>query len=171
MEALVVRFSIRKGILVATLLSAVACTKKVVDTTISPAPGAATSAQLAIPLDGPAGATSARGAVEAFLTAVRAQDLRGMSAVWGNDKEPTAAHVKRDELEKRLIVMQCMLSHDKWQFAEDNARLVTGGRQEYIVNLQQKQLKGRTSFTTVVGQGGRWFIEDIKLDGVKEFCR
>ena len=94
-----------------------------------------------------------------------------MSAVWGNDKEPTSAHVKRDELEKRLIVLQCMLSHDKWQYAEDQARLITGGRQEYLVNLQQQQLKGRTTFTAVVGQGGRWFVEDIKLDGVKDFCR
>ncbi|MEQ1692180.1 MAG: hypothetical protein ABMA00_12900 [Gemmatimonas sp.] len=171
MEALVVRFSFRKGILLVSLISSAACTKKVVDTTIAPASGGATSAQLALPLDGPAGSTSARGAVEAFLTAVRTQDLRGMSAVWGNEKEPTAAHIKRDELEKRLIVMQCMLAHDKWQFAEDNARLITGGRQEYIVSLQQKQLSGRATFTTVVGQGGRWFVEDIKLDGVKEFCR
>ncbi len=166
-----VRFPFQIGILVASLAAATACTKKVVESTISPAPGSSTTAQLAAPLDGPAGATSARAAVEAFLTAVRTQDLRGMSAVWGNDKQPTAAHVKREELEKRLIVLQCMLFHDKWQYAEDKARLITGGRQEYIVNLQQKQLAGRTTFTTVVGQGGRWFVEDITLDGVKEFCR
>ncbi len=166
-----VRFPFQIGVLVASLAASTACTKKVVESTISPAPGASTTAQLAAPLDGPAGATSARAAVEAFLTAVRGQDLRGMSAVWGNDKEPTAAHVKREELEKRLIVLQCMLFHDKWQYAEDKARLITGGRQEYLVNLQQKQLGGRTTFTTVVGQGGRWFVEDITLDGVKEFCR
>jgi hypothetical protein len=171
MEALVVRHSLGKGILLVALTVSAACTRKVVETTIAPAPGAATTAQLAAPLDGPAGATSARGAVEAFLTAVRAQDLRGMSAVWGNDKEPTAAHIKREELEKRLIVLQCMLSHDKFRYLEDNARLATGGRQSYIVELTQKQLTGQTTFTTVVGQGGRWFVEDIKLDGLKEFCR
>ena len=166
-----VRFSFQRGALAVALLVSGGCARKVVETTISPAPGASTSAQLAAPLAGPAGSPSARGAVEAFLSAVRAQDLRGMSAVWGNDKEPTSAHVKRDELEKRLIVLQCMLSHDKWQYAEDQARLITGGRQEYLVNLQQQQLKGRTTFTAVVGQGGRWFVEDIKLDGVKDFCR
>ncbi len=122
---------VRKGIMIAGLLASVACTKKVVETTISPAPGSPTSAQLAVPLaPGQIGATTSRGAVEAFLTAVKVQDLRGMSAVWGNDKEPAAAHMKRDELEKRLIVMQCMLAHDKWQFAEDRARLVTGGSHE-----------------------------------------
>ena len=166
-----VRFCFRTSVLTTSLLAVTACTRRVVETTISPAPGSTVSAQLAAPLEGPAGSTSARAAVEAFLTAVRAQDLRGMSAVWGNDKEPTAAHVKRDELEKRLIVMQCMLAHDKWAYSEERARLITGGRQEYLVTLQQKQLTGKTTFTTVVGQGGRWFVEDIKLDGVKDFCR
>jgi hypothetical protein len=168
MEALVVR----KGILIASLLASVACTKKVVETTISPAPGSPISAQLAVPLEpGQIGATTSRGAVEAFLTAVKGQDLRGMSAVWGNDKEPAAARMKRDELEKRLIVMQCMLAHDKWQFAEDRARLVTGGRQEFMVELQQKQRAATTKLTTVSGQAGRWFVEDIDLAPLKEFCR
>lgn len=171
MERFVERFTVRKGILLATLVASVACTRKVVDTTISPATGAATTARLDAPSAGQAGAPTSRAAVEAFLAAVRGQDLRGMSAVWGNEKEPTAAHIKRDELEKRLIVMQCMLSHDKFQFAEDQARMITGGRQEHIVNLQQKQLTGRSTFTTVVGQGARWFVEDIRLDGVKDFCR
>lgn len=171
MEALVVRFSLRKSILLAALFAASACTKKVVETSISPDPSSATSAQLAKPLDGQAGAESGRAAVEAMLKAVRGQDLRGMSAVWGNDKGPTADRIKRDELEKRLIVMQCLLSHDKWDFAEDRARLVTGGRQEWIVNLQQKQMTGRTTFTVVEGQGKRWFVEDIAVGNLKEFCR
>ncbi len=166
-----VRHTFQKGILFAAALSTAACTRKVVETTITPAPSAAVSAQLAAPMDGAAGATSAKGAVEGFLSSVRAQDLRGMSAVWGNDKEPTASHIKREELEKRLIVLQCMLSHDKFRYLEDNARLATGGRQSYVMELTQKQLKGQTTFTTVVGQGGRWFVEDIKLDGLKEFCR
>ncbi len=171
MEALVVLSALRKGVLLVTLVASVACTKKVVETSISPAPGSATSKQLEAPLSGQIGAANARGAVEAFLTAVKSQDLRGMSAVWGNDKGPTAERIKRDELEKRLIVMQCLLTHDKWEFAEDRARLVTGGRQEYIVNLHQKQLNGQSKFTTVAGPGGRWFVEDLTLDGLKDFCR
>jgi len=171
MEALVVRFSFRTGILVTALAASAACTRQVLDTTISPAPGAATTAQLDAPLQGPAGATTSRAAVEGFLTAVKAQDLRGMSAVWGNDKGPTADRIRRDELEKRLIVLQCLLSHDQWEFAEDRPRLVTGGRQEFIVSLRQKQINGRTTFTVVAGQGGRWFVEDISVGDLKDFCR
>lgn len=171
MEALVVRFTLRKSVLLVTLLATAACTKKVVETTISPAPGSATSKQLEAPLTGQLGAANARGAVESFLAAAKAQDLRGMSMVWGNDKGPTADRIKRDELEKRLIVLQCLLTHDKWEFAEERARLVTGGRQEYMVTLHQRQLKGSSKFTTVAGPGGRWFVEDLTLDGLKDFCR
>ena len=162
---------IRKTIVMATLVATVACTKRVVETTISPAAGAATSAQLAKPLDGPPGADSARGAVRLFLAGVRAQDLRGMSAVWGDNKKPYAEMLKREELEKRLIVIQCLLGHDKWQFAEERARLVTGGRQEYLITLQQKTLKGTTKFTVVANPAGRWFVEDIDLAQLKDFCR
>lgn len=166
-----VRYTLRKSILLVTLVASAACTKKVVETTISPAPGSATSKQLEAPISGQAGAANARAAVEAFLTAAKAQDLRGMSLVWGNEKGPTAERIKRDELEKRLIVMQCLLTHDKWEFAEERARLVTGGRQEYMVSLHQKQLNGQSKFTTVAGPGGRWFVEDLTLDGLKDFCR
>lgn len=157
-------------LVVATTFSAMACTKKVVETSITPAPNSKASAQLAQPL-GQVGSPSARGAVESFLTAVKGQDLRGMSAMWGNEKGPTADRINREELEKRLIVIQCMLSHEQWEFAEDRARLVTGGRQEHMVTLQQKSQKATTKLTTVVGQGGRWFVEDIDLNPMKEFCR
>lgn len=163
---------VRKGILMVGLLASAACTKKVVETTISPAPDAATSAQLAVPLEpGQVGATTSRGAVESFLASVRTQDLRGMSAVWGNEKGPTAGRIGREELEKRLIVIQCMLGHEKWQFTEDRARLVTGGRQEHMVELQQKQATAVTKMTTVSNPAGRWFVEDIDLGPMKDFCR
>lgn len=94
-----------------------------------------------------------------------------MSAMWGNEKGPTADRIPREELEKRLIVMQCMMTHDSWTFAEDSPRLVTGGRQVYLVELKKQELSAKTQFTTVVGQGGRWFVEDIDMAPLKEFCR
>ena len=166
-----VRLSSSTAIWVVALVGLTACTKKLVETSITHVPGTAVTAQLDAPREGPAGALNGRAAVEAFLTAVRAQDLRGMSAVWGNEKGPTADRIKRDELEKRLIAIQCYLSHDKWAFAEERARLITGGRQEYIVDLRQQQLSGRTKFTVVAGQAGRWFVEDIDVLSLKDFCR
>jgi hypothetical protein len=172
MEALVVRFSLRKGILFATLMGSVACTKQVVGTEIAPAPDSKVTQQLDKPLEpGQIGGNSPRSAVVAFMTAVKAQDLRGMSAMWGNDQGPTANRIKRDELEKRLIVIQNRLSHDKWSFAEDNARLATGGRQEFIVNMEKREATSRTMFTTVAGPGGRYFVEDIAIADIKQATR
>ena len=171
MEALVVRYSLRKGILCVTLLGLAACTKKVVGTKIAPAPSTAATAALDKPLEpGQIGGNSPRSAVVAFMTAVMAQDLRGMSAMWGNEQGPTANRIKRDELEKRLIVIQCLLAHDKWEFAEASPRLTTGGRQEYVVNMQKKQVSGRTTFTTVGGPNNRYFVEDIAIGDIKEAC-
>jgi len=171
MEALMRTNVVGKTLIAVVLGLSAACTRKVVDTAISPAPGSATSKQLAAPLAGPAGATTARGAVEGLLVAAKTQDLRGMSAMWGNDKGPTADRINREELEKRLIVMQCMLAHENWEFAEDRPRLITGGRQEYMVTLQQKTQRATTKLTTVAGQGRRWFVEDIDLAPLKDFCR
>ncbi len=169
-----VQFSLRKGMACVILLGSVACSKKVVETSMTPAPSTTATAVLDKPLEpGQIGANSSRGAVVGFMTAVKAQDLRGMSAMWGNEQGPTANRLKRDELEKRLIVIQCLLAHEKWEFAEDSPRLATGGRQEFIVSMQKKGAAalGRTTFTTVAASGSRWFVEDISIADIKESCR
>ena len=162
---------VAQGLIIAVAALSAACTKKVVETSIAPAPGSSISQQLGTPLNGPAGATSARASVEAMLVAAKSQDLRGMSAMWGNEKGPTADRINREELEKRLIVIQCMLAHENWEFAEDRPRLITGGRQEYMVTLQQKTQRATTKLTTVAGQDRRWFVENIDLEPLKDFCR
>jgi hypothetical protein len=117
------------------------------------------------------GAPDARAAIDGFLKAVRAQDIQAMSVLWGTAKGPARDQFKRDELEKRLIVIQCYLNHDRWSYAEDRARLSAGGRQEYLIELRQQSLGARTIFTTIAGPGGRWFVEIIDVQPLKDFCR
>ncbi len=117
------------------------------------------------------GAATGKAAVEGFLRAVKAQDLQTMSGIWGTTKGAAREQMKRDDLEKRLIIMQCTLTHDTWAFSEDRPRLQTGGRQEFQVELSQAQRRAKTSILTVVGPGNRWFVEDINLLPLKEFCR
>lgn len=167
-----VRISITSVLLGGAMLLAAACTKKVVGTSMAPAPSRDASAQLAAPADpNQLGAENGLKAVEAFLLGARTQNLRAMSLVWGNDKSPVSERIPREELEKRLIVLQCLLTHDKWSLLSEAPQLLSGGRQEYQVRLQQKQLSARTKFTTVAGRGGRWFVEDIQVDELKDFCR
>jgi hypothetical protein len=93
-----------------------------------------------------------------------------MSAVWGNDRSPAATRFSREEIEKRLIIMQCTLTHDQATYVEDRPRLLVGGRQVFLVALTQGQLRAQTKFTTVAGPDGHWFVETFDLEPLKDFC-
>jgi len=133
-------------------------------------PGATAPTVAAVP-PGTPGAASGLAAVAGFLGAVKAQDLQGMSAVWGNAKGLARDQMKRDELEKRLVIMQCLLQHDRYEVAPERARLAVGGRQEHQIDLTRGTLTARTKFITLQGADGRWLVEDIDLLPLKEFCR
>jgi len=145
------------------------CAKQVItrETTF---PGSTAPAVTPVPPDTP-GAASGLAAVAGFLGAVKAQDLQGMSAVWGNAKGLARDQMKRDELEKRLVIMQCLLQHDRYEVAPERARLSVGGRQEHQIDLTRGTLTARTKFITLQGADGRWLVEDIDLLPLKEFCR
>ncbi len=119
---------------------------------------------------GVTGESSAKGSVELFMRAVKAQDLQQMSTAWGTTKGPARDQMDRETLEKRLIVIQCMLSHDSWSFAENEPRLQAGGRREFVVEVRKKQLRAKTSFTTVQGSDDRWYVEIVDVAPLKEFC-
>ncbi|MEN9509358.1 MAG: hypothetical protein RLZZ621_1921 [Gemmatimonadota bacterium] len=147
-----------------------ACVRQAVATETS-IPGAPAAPSVR-PSDGrPAGATTGRSVVVDFLAAVNAQDLQQMAAMWGNAKGLAREQLKREELEKRLIIMQCLMQHDTMRFAEERPRLSTGGRQEYLVELKKGNVTAQTSIMTVAGPGGRWLVEDVDVTKLREFCR
>jgi len=125
-----------------------------------------------MPLSGAAaGSSTARDAVDGFLRAVKAQDLQTMSAVWGTVRGPAREQIAREELEKRLIIIQCKLDHDSWSYSEERPRLLAGGKQEFRVRIRQKQAEAVTSFTTILGTDGRWYVEIVDLEPLGDFCR
>jgi hypothetical protein len=168
----VVRRNGWRGLLLAGVLvlplAVSACARQVVSTQSS-LPGAAAAPSV---VDSPSaiGASTGRGAVEAFLKAVNAQDLQAMSGLWGNAKGLARDQFKRDELEKRLIVMQCLMQHDTATFPEERGRLQTGGRQEFLVELKKGKVAARTTIMTVTGPDGRWLVEDVDVTRLKDFC-
>jgi hypothetical protein len=117
------------------------------------------------------GAASAKESVELFMRAVKAQDLQTMSAVWGTVKGPAREQMEREELEKRLIIIQCKLDHLSWSFVEDRPRLLAGGKQDFQVQLRDKQAQATTTFTTILGPSGRWFVEIVDMAPLSDFCR
>lgn len=153
---------------VAAVLLSSACARQAVSTDVS-LPGAAVPSAGGLPTT--IGAASGRGAVEAFLKAVAAQDLQAMSGLWGNTKGLARDQLKRDELEKRLIIMQCLMQHDRFQFPESGPRLQTGGRQEHLIELTKGSTSARTTMITVAGPGGRWLVEDVNVTPLRDFCK
>lgn len=157
------------SLLIATATGLSACTRSIQSTETS-IPGAAAPSVRGDAPDA-VGAVTGKAAVEGFLKAVKAQDLQTMSAIWGTTKGAARDQMKREDLEKRLIIMQCTLMHDRWTFIEDRPRLQTGGRQEFQLQFFQGPRSAKTSIVTVNGPGGRWFVEDINLLPLKDFCR
>jgi hypothetical protein len=94
-----------------------------------------------------------------------------MSAVWGTSRGPARELMEREELEKRLIIIQCKLDHETWSFAVDKPQLVAGNKQDFQVKLRTKQSEATTTFTTIMGPNSRWFVEIVDMAPLGDFCR
>lgn len=163
-------FTLRMAVMaVATVLFTSACARQAVSTETR-LPGA-TAAPTIGGAPGSIGGSTGRNAVESFMAAVKAQDLQAMSGLWGNGKGLARDQYKRDELEKRLVIMQCLLQHDQFRFAEAGPRLQTGGRQEHLIEIKKAKLEARTTVMTVPGPNGRWLVEDIDVSKLRDFCQ
>ncbi len=157
----------RSRILVAAaLLSAAACGggKK-------PTPAAAPAAKNSTPT----------GAVDAFFAAAKARDLVTMGALWGTEKGSARDQMKSEELEKRLVIVQCKVDHTSWKFVEDRPRMGfgtrTGETTEFAVELRLKDpqggrdVVGKTTVVTVMGPEAKWYVQSVDMAPLGEFCR
>jgi hypothetical protein len=117
----------------------------------------------------PVGATTPRGAVEAFLAAARAQDVQAMSAVWGSAQGPAREYIPHDVVEKRLLIMLCFLRHDKSAIGDPAAGI--GGRVTFAVTLSQGSLTRSTTVTTVIGPQARYYVETFDMKAVEPLCQ
>ncbi len=133
------------------------------------------------PAAAPVGNSTPAGAIEAFLAAVKARDLASMGQFWGTEKGSAREQMRAEELEKRLVIVQCKLDHTSWRFVDDRPRLGVGGRTgdkgEFTVELRIKGADGgrdvvaKTTFVAVMGPQARWFVESIDMAPLGEFCR
>jgi hypothetical protein len=115
------------------------------------------------------GAPTPRTAVDGFLHAVKAQDLQAMSTVWGNKKGPARDAIERNELEKRELIMQCYLGHERYDIVNESPG--EAGRRLFRVALTKGRLTRETKFTTIEGPSGRWYVEDVDLAPTVDLCK
>jgi hypothetical protein len=157
---------VRHAILIMVLVLTAACAKQQVTPTASGG-GTRTSSGSGSAV----GASTSRAAVEGFLSAVKTADLQAMSSLWGNDKTLARDKMSRDELEKRLVIMQCSLQHDRSTFVDDAPQMRAGGRRVWSVNLTRKRVTKKANMVTVQGPAGRWYVEDVpNIMELKELC-
>lgn len=122
-------------------------------------------------MESPTGSPAAgpRPALDAFLGAVRSQDLQAMSAVWG-DKDGSvrdSGKIPRDDVERRELIMMCYFKHDRYRVLGEQQ--VAGGERVMQVELTKGTMSRTTNFF-LVNAGDRWFVRTADMEPVKALC-
>lgn len=107
-------------------------------------------------------------AVEQFLRAVNAKDLQAMSIVFGTKNGPARETMDRTELEKREIILACYFAHDSARILGDSPG--QQGHREVRVELKKGTLTRQTTFFTIKGPGDRWYVDNMDIAAVRDFC-
>ena len=114
------------------------------------------------------GAASSQLAVDVFLKAANATDLQAMSTVWGTKDGPVRETMDRTQLEKRLTILACYFGHDSARILGEMPG--SQGHREVRVELKKGNLTRQTTFYTIGGPGGRWYVENEDIAAVRDFC-
>ncbi|HEX6317126.1 MAG TPA: hypothetical protein VFZ73_19780 [Gemmatimonadaceae bacterium] len=117
------------------------------------------------------GAPSARDAALMFVGAAQSQDLQAMGAVWGNDKGPARDNMDRNELDRRLIILQPCYAHDRAQILDEQLG-ATPTERVVRIQLTRANRTKTLQFKVVRGPSNRWYVEDTNYEAVQaDFCR
>ena len=165
----IVEYRVKKNNLVLLFLLA-ACGPKVTSTTTT-APVGSTDppAPVVSPSANVTGGASARSAVEQFLIAVRAQDIQAMSVIFGTSRGPSRDNMDREELEKRLVILQCYFNADKFRILSESPG--EGGHRIVEAELTKQTIVRTPSFYVIQGPASRWYVDNMEIAAVQDFCR
>ena len=116
------------------------------------------------------GAASPRAAAERFLQTIRDGDVMATSAIWGSENGPARTIIRdRAELEKRIIVLQCSMQHDRYRVLADLPGDKATAR-SLRVELTKGSLTATTTMAAVQATDGRWYINDPDIRPLRGFC-
>lgn len=146
-----------------------ACGPKVTTTTTTAPVGAAPPPAPVVVPSNLTGAASPRSAVELFLTAAKAQDIQAMSVIFGTSRGPSRDNMNREELEKRLVILQCYFNHDKFRILGESPG--EGGHRIVEAELTKQTIARTPNFYTIKGPGDRWYVDNMEIAAVQDFCR
>lgn len=117
------------------------------------------------------GAPTSRDAALMFVAAAQSQDLQAMSAVWGSDKGSARDNMDRQELDRRLIILQPCYAHDRAQILDEQPGATPTERRVRIQLTRGSRTK-TLQFQVVRGPSSRWYVGDTDYGSVQaDFCR
>ena len=153
-----------------SIIALAACSRATTTTTTTTGPvGGAPAAPPAAINPNVTGGETPRLAVEQFLNAVKAQDIQGMSVVFGTDRGPARDNMSREELERRLVILQCYFNHDKFRILREVPG--DGGHRVITAELTRGAVTRTPAFYAIRGPGNRYYIDNMEIAAVRDFCR
>jgi hypothetical protein len=117
------------------------------------------------------GAPTAREAATMFLGAAKAQDLQAMGAVWGSTQGASRDNMDREQLDRRLLILQPCYVVDRSQIIEESMG-ATPTERRIRIQLTRGSRTKNIEFKAVRGPSNRWYVEDVDYDELQaDFCR
>ena len=92
-----------------------------------------------------------------------------MSVLFGTKSGPSRDQMSREELEKRLVILQCYFDHDKFRILGESPG--ESGHRVVEVELTKSGVTRSPSFYAIPGPGSRWYVDNMEIAAVRDFCR
>lgn len=92
-----------------------------------------------------------------------------MSVIFGTNRGPSRDNMNRDELEKRLIILQCYFNHDKFRILSETPG--DGGHRVVATELTRGTNIRIPRFYTIQGPANRFYVDNMEIAAVRDFCR
>ena len=117
------------------------------------------------------GAPNSRDAALMFLSAAKAQDLQAMGAVWGSAQGASRDNMDREQLDRRLLILQPCYVADRSQIIEESMGSTPTERRVRLQLTRGSRTKN-IEFKVVRGPSNRWYVEDVNYEALQaDFCR
>ena len=113
---------------------------------------------------GPPSPATPADALAGFLDAVRQNDLAAMGQLWGSERGPAAGWMEPTELNKRVTVIQKLLTHDGYRVVEGPLPVPGDSRRMmFRVELRLAECVHVQPIDVVRADAGGWVVQDVHL--------
>jgi len=94
--------------------------------------------------------------------------VRRRRRIAGKKDGPARESMDRTQLEKRLTILACYFKHDSARIIGEAPGMA--GHRDVRVELKKGNITRQTTFYTIKGPGDRWYVENMDLASVRDFC-